>query len=158
MAQVWVIEKIAAPPASVLRSAWHSRTIWITLHCSIVPNLLTPEASAFSECLLLERTDLPQLFFKSAVESVGNIELSLGPGLLAYEPEDLFQQKYLEFSVHEERETQEVKRSNVPVLLADSGAIEAMAEAQDDQEAATQAELKSSRVSYRLVRRDAAET
>jgi hypothetical protein len=44
----------------------------------------------------------------------------------------------------------EVKRSNVPVLLADSGA---MAEAQDDQEAATQAELKSSRVSYRLARR-----
>lgn len=41
--------------------------------------------------------------------------------------------------------------------LADSKAIEAMAEAQDDQEAATQAELKSSRVSYRLVRRDAAE-
>jgi hypothetical protein len=153
IAQVWFIEEIAARPSPFLRSVWHTRTIWITLHRSMIQSLLASESSAFLDCMLLERVDIPQLVFKSGIENLGNVALALGADLLTYEPAELFDQEYLEYPLQEEND-----QEALPVLWADPGAIQTMAEAQEEEEAATQAELRSSRVSYRLVRRrDSAE-
>jgi hypothetical protein len=149
IAQVWFIDEVAVRPSPLLRSVWHSRTIWITLHRSMIQNLLASESAAFVDCMLWERVEVPQLVFKSGIESLGNVPISLRPDLLPYEPADLFNQEYLEY-----RHREEVDQGTLPVLWAEPRAIKTMAEAQQDEEAAAQAELRASRVSYRLVRRD----